>query len=139
MCPKICVPARSKYNYLGQMKDELCVKIMTEFVALRGKMYPYRKRGEEKNWRRSTAKLEEKQCKGTRKCVVAEGLTFDYHKTCLFDGETVYREQMLFENKKHKFYTVNKHKIALNRDDDKKLAQVNGITTLARGHVALSA
>ena len=27
---------------------------------------------------------------------------------------------MLFQNKKHEVYTVNKHKIALNIDDDKK-------------------
>ena len=66
---------------------------------------------------RGTKRVEEKRCKGTKKCVVAEGLMFDDYKTCLFDGETVYREQMLFENKKHEVYTVNKHKIALNRDD----------------------
>ena len=44
---------------------------------------------------------------------------------------------MLFENKK--VNTVNKHKIGLNRDDDKRLVQADGITTLARGYVALSA
>ena len=59
-------------------------------------------------------------------------------KTCLFDGETIYRGQMLFENKKHDVYTINKHKIALNRDDDKRLVQADGITTLTRGYVALS-
>ena len=41
---------------------------------------------------------------------------------------------MLFENKKHD----NKHKIALNRDDDKRIVQANEITTLARGYVASS-
>ena len=46
---------------------------------------------------------------------------------------------MLFENKRHEVYTVNKHKIALNRDDDKRLVQADGITTLARGYVALLA
>ena len=46
---------------------------------------------------------------------------------------------MLFENKKHEVYTVNKHKIALNRDDNKRIVQANGITTLARVRVALSA
>ena len=71
--------------------------------------------------------------------MVAEGLMFDDYKTCLFDVETIYREQMLFENKKHEVYTVNKHKIALNRVDDKRLVQADGITTLARGHVALLA
>ena len=42
---------------------------------------------------------------------------------------------MLFENKRHEVYTVNKYKIALNRDDDKRLV-VDGITTLARGYIA---
>ena len=44
---------------------------------------------------------------------------------------------MLFENKRHEVYTVNNHKIALNRDDDKRLVQANGITSL--GYVALLA
>ena len=46
---------------------------------------------------------------------------------------------MLFENEKYKVYLDNKNKIALNRDDDKRLVQADGITALARGHVALSA
>ena len=103
------------------MKDELGGKIITEFVALRAKMYAYRK---------IDKKVEEKRCKGIKKCVVAEGL---------FDGKAIYREQMLFEIKKHKVYTVNEHKIALNRDDDRRLIQADGITKLARGHVVLLA
>ena len=97
---------------IGLMKDEVSGEIMTEFVALRAKMYEYRKIDKE---------VEEKLCKGTKKCVVSEGLKFEDYKTCLLDGETVYREQILFENKKHEVYTVNKHKIALNRDYDKRL------------------
>ena len=65
--------------------------------------------------------------------MVSEGLTFDDYKTCLFDGETIYREQMLFENKKREVYTVNEHKIVLNRDGDNRVVQADGITTLARG------
>ena len=87
--------------------------------------------------------MEEKRCKGTKECVVSEGLTLDDYKACLFHGKTVYREQMLFENKKHVVYTVNKHKIALNRHNDKRVGkrvvQVDGITTLASGNVALLA
>ena len=122
------LPIGVNKKVIGLMKDELGGKIMTEFVALRAKMYAYRKIDKE---------VEEKRCKRTKKCVVSEGLTFDDYKTCLFDGETIYREQMLFENKK--VNTVNKHKIGLNRDDDKRLVQADGITTLARGYVALSA
>ena len=45
---------------------------------------------------------------------------------------------MLVENKRHEIYTVNKNKIALNRDDDKRIVQADRITTLAREHVSLS-
>ena len=71
--------------------------------------------------------------------MLSAGLMFDDYKTCLFDGKIIYRSQMLFENKKHGVYTVNKYKIALNRDDDKRVVQADGITTLARGYVALAA
>ena len=46
----------------------------------------------------------------------------------MFDYNTTYREEMLFENKKHDLYTVNKHKTVLNRDDDKRLVEADGIT-----------
>ena len=92
----------------GLMKDGLGGKIKAEFVVLRANMYVYRNIDKE---------VEEKRSKDTKKCVVSEGLAFDDYNTCLFDGETVYRVQTLFENKKHDLYMVNKHKIALNRDD----------------------
>ena len=65
------------------MKDELGGKIMTEFVALRVKMYAYRRIGKE---------LKKSAAKAKKKCVVSEDLTFQDYKTCLFDGETIYRE-----------------------------------------------
>ena len=71
--------------------------------------------------------------------MVSQGLTFEDYRTCLFDGETIYREQILFENKKHEVYTVNKDKLALNRDSDKRAVEADGITTLARGYVAFLA
>ena len=101
------------------MKDELGGKIMTEFVTLRAKMYASRK------MEGNAARVQ-----------FAEDFTPHDYKTCLFDDETVYREQMLFENKKHEVYKVNKHKKARNREDEKRLVQADGITTLARGHVA---
>ena len=100
---------------------------MTEFVALRAKMNAYRKMDDE----------EDKRCKGTKKCVVAETLTFEDYKRCLFEGKTVYREQMLFEHEKHDVFTVNKCKIALNRDDDKRIISEDGITMLARGFIQM--
>ena len=120
------LPIGKNKKVIGLPKDELGGKIMTEFVALRAKMYAYRMLDE---------KPEDKKCKGTKKCVVAETLTFDDYKKCLFEGETMYREQVMFEHKDHEVFTVNKCKIALNRDDDKRIIQSDGITTLARGYV----
>ena len=94
---------------IGLMKDELGGKIMTEFVALRAKMYAYGKIDHLTAQHEHFEACDEKRCKGTKKCVVSEGLTIDDYKTCLFDGETIYREQMLFENKKHEVYKVNKY------------------------------
>ena len=82
-------PSEKIKKVIGPMKDELGGKILREFVALREKMYAYRKIYKE---------VEEKRCKSTKKCVVSEGLTFDDYKTCLFDDKKIYREQMLFEN-----------------------------------------
>ena len=56
----------------------------------------------------------------------------------VYEIEQIHRANV-FENKKHEVYTVNKHKIVMNRDYDKRLVQADGITTLARGYVALSA
>ena len=120
------LPIGLNKKVIGLMKDELDGKIMTEFIALRAKMYAYRKLDEKKP--------EDKRCKGIQRRLVAETLTFEDYKKCLFEGETMYREQLLFEHKKHEVYTVNKCKIALNRDDDKRVIQEDGINTLAQGY-----
>ena len=95
------LPIGKNKKVIGKIKDELGGKIMTELVALIAKMYAYRK---------IDKKVEDKRCKGTKKCVVAESLTFDDYKACLCDGKTIYKEQMLFENKKHEVYMVNKQR-----------------------------
>ena len=42
---------------------------------------------------------------------------------------------MLFKNKKHKVDTVNKHTIALRKDNVKRHVQAHGIPTLTRGYL----
>ena len=59
------LPIGKKKKKLGYMKDELGGKIMTKFVALRSKLYAYRKLGDE----------DYKKCKGIKKCAIKEMLT----------------------------------------------------------------
>ena len=61
-------------------------------------------------------------------------MTFKDYKKCLDDGKNVYRSQILIQNKKHVIYSSEVNKIALNCEDDKRIIQNDGISTLARGH-----
>ena len=105
------LPIELNMKVIGLMKDELGGKIMTKFVALRPKLYAYRKLNA----------IEDKRCKGIKKCVVKKTLDFDDYKKCLFDpgkSKSIYRSQLMFRNRKHEVHAVEVNKLALNRDDD---------------------
>ena len=104
------------------MKDELGGGIMKEFMTLRLKMYAYK-----------VGSSESKKCKGIKKCMVKKTISFEDYKTCLFSGEASYRSQLMFRSSKHEVRTLEINKLALSRDDDKRIT-VDGISSLARGH-----
>ena len=81
---------------------------------------------------------ESKKCKGIKKWVVKKTISFEDYKACLFSGETSYRSQLMFRFSKHKVKTLEVSKLALSRDDDKRIT-VNGINSLARGHYKMEA
>ena len=110
------------------MKDELGGKVMAEFVALRPKLYSYKK----------LDGSEDKKCKGIKKCVVKKILTFEDYKTCLFSDFTEYRSQLMFRLAKNEVHTIEVNKVALNRDDDKRTPRKVGISTFSRGNKDLS-
>ena len=101
---------------------------MTEFVALRPKLYSYKK----------LDGSEDKKGKGIKKCVVKKTLTFEDYKICLFNDSTEYRSQLMFRSTKQEVHTIEVNKIALNRDDDKRISRKDRISTFARGHKDLS-
>ena len=127
-CPNPPLPVGLNKKVIGLMKDELGGKIMTEFVALRPKLYSYKK----------LDGSEDKKCKGIKKCVVKKTLTFEDYKTCLFSDSTEYRSQLMFRSAKHEVHTIEVNKVTLNRDDDKRTPRKDGISTFARGHKDLS-
>ena len=122
------LPIGLNKKVIGLMKDELGGKIMTEFVALRPKLYSYKK----------LDGSEDKKCKGIKKCVVKKTLTFEDYKTCLFNDSTEYRSQLMFRSAKHEVHTIEVNKVALNRDDDKRISRKDRISTFVRGHKDLS-
>ena len=87
---------------------------MTEFMALRLKLYSYK----------VLDGSEDKKCKGIKKCIVKKTVTFEDYKNCLFDDSTeygaepqtlrVYRSQLMFRLSKHEVHTIEVNKIALN-------------------------
>ena len=118
------LPIGLNKKVIGLMKDELGGKIMTEFVALRPKLYSCKKLGGS----------EDKKCKGIKKWVVKKTPTFEDYKTCLLNDSTEYRSQLMFRSAKREVHTIEVNKVALNRDDDKRISRKDAISTFARGH-----
>ena len=102
---------------------------MTEFMALRSKLYAYRK----------LSGVEDKRCEKIKKCLVKKMISFDDYKNCLLDvkRKSIYRSQLMFRHSKHEIHTVEVNKVALNRNDDKWIVRKDGVSTLVRGHYSL--
>ena len=69
-CPNRPLPVGLNKKVIGLMKDELGGKIMTEFMVLRPKLYSYK----------TLDGVEDKKCKGIKKCIVKKTLTFEDYK-----------------------------------------------------------
>ena len=93
------LPIALNKKIIGLMKDELRSDIITELVALRSKLYSYRK-------------LDgacDKKCKGIKKCIIKKTLSFEDYKNCLLNPITtgtignLYRSQLMFRSTKLRF------------------------------------
>ena len=116
------LPLGLNKKVIGLMKDELGGEIMRKFISLRPKMYSYK-----------VGNLECKKCKGIMKCLVKKTISFDDYKKCLFSRERTHRSQLLFGSRKHEVKKLEVNKLALSREDDKRIT-INGIVSYPRGH-----
>ena len=116
------LPVGLNKKVIGLMKNELGGGIMSDFVTLRPKIYAYK-----------VGSSESKKCKGIKKCVIKKTISFEGYKACLFGGGPSYRSQLMFRSSKHEVRTLEVNKLALSREDDKRIV-VDGIASLARGH-----
>ena len=78
------------------MTDELRGAIMTEFIALRPKLYSYKK----------LDGSEDKKYKGIKKCIVKKTLTFEDYKNCLLNLKDACRSQLKFRSTNHEVHTI---------------------------------
>ena len=77
---------------------------------------------------------EPKKCKGIKKCVVKKTISFEDYKRCSLEGRNIHRSQLMFRSKKHKIKTLEVNKLALSREDDKRI-NIDGIASLAMGNL----
>ena len=119
------LPIGKNKKVISLMKDELGGKIMKEFISLRPKMYSYR-----------VGSDEPKKCKDIKKCVVKKTISFEDYKRCLLEGTMIHRSQLMFRSKKHNVRTLEVNKLALSREDGKRVS-IDGIASLAMGHYSL--
>ena len=108
---------------IGKMKDEVCGKIITKFVGLRAKNYAFILDGK-----------EHKKCKGIKKCVTKNNITFKDYEDCLFKNIKQLRKMNVFRSHRHDVYSEEVNKIALSANDDKRIILEDGIHTMAYSH-----
>ena len=97
---------------------------MTEFVALRPKIYAYQIDDYEDD-----DDCRVRKAKGTKKCEIKKVLKFNDYKNCLLNDKVVLKSQQRFTSERHDVYTEKVNKIALSSNDDKRLHTFDRITT----------
>ena len=95
------LPTGKNKKIIGLMKDELGGKIITEFVTLTPESYSYL----------TDDGKEDKNAKGTKKCVIKKMIKFNDYKKCFLDDEVILKSQQRFISKKHDVYTENINRI----------------------------
>ena len=110
---------------IGLMKDEMGGNIITEFISLNPKVYAYKYIKEE-------IEKVDKKCKGVKRCVVADDLSFNDYKKVLYSGEKKLVKQTLIRSKNHNIKTIVETKKALSCINDKRI-MINNIESIAIG------
>ena len=96
---------------------------MIEFVRLRAKTWFYL----------MDDGSEHKEAKGTKKCVIKRGLMFKNYKDCNFNNKTILKSQQRFKSDYHNVFIEQINKIALSRNNDKRLQTLDKIATYPYG------
>ena len=131
---------------LGIMKDEAGGKIISEFVGLRSKLYAYKIMEYEGKCEKEFCDGScndkgcigngSKKCKGVKKSVVKNSITFENYKDCLFNNTSHLAKFNTLRSRRHEITTDCITKIVLSANDDKRCVTPNDAEhgTIAIGH-----
>ena len=74
-----------------------------------------------------------KNIKRQKKCVIKRRLKFNDYKYCLLNNEIILKSQQRFKSERHDVYTEEGNKVALSRNDDKRVQTFDRITSYPYG------
>lgn len=107
----------------GKFKDEVCGRVISEFVGLRAKMYSILIEGE-----------EIMKAKGIQKSALKKHIRFSDYVDCIKRNKTMRTVVNCIQSKQHQLSTVAINKLSLSPFDDKRIIINNGIDTKAIGY-----
>ena len=105
------LPTGKNKKVIGKFKDELVGK------------YAYRLDDD----------TEMKKPKITKKSIVKREITFSNYADALFNDEVIIKSQQRFRSDQHKVYTEEVNKIALSKNDDKRIQTFDKVKTFPYG------
>ncbi|KAL4121528.1 hypothetical protein QTP88_014022 [Uroleucon formosanum] len=119
----------------GYFSDEVDADIITEFCALRAKLYAFHVHSGDED----RVGGEKIKAKGIRQHVVKNYMTLEDHKKCLFGeaGVEAYKDNVSIRSFKHQLVTIKTKKLTYNSYDDKRVVLQDKVHTLAHGHYSL--
>ncbi|CAH1107328.1 unnamed protein product [Psylliodes chrysocephalus] len=135
---------------IGLMKDENKGAIMTDFIALRSKMYVLKLHKSPEDLRKERNRQQKSRCpdieramanfgvgkkiKGIKKSIVRNKITFEDYVECLEKWTEKRINQNLIRSDKHYVHSITQTKVALSPFDDKRYIIPGTYETLPWGH-----
>ena len=119
------LPMGINKKVISLMKDEMGGNIIKEFVTLNPKVYAYK-------YIKDDVINEDKKCKGIKRSVVLNNLSFDNYIHTLNTNENKIVKQNLIRSKNHDIKTIVEEKRAFSTKNDKRI-MINNIESIAIG------
>lgn len=120
---------KSNKMVLGKLKSETADLPISEFVALRAKVYAFK----------INSITKTKKIKGIKRSVVKNKITFEYFYDCLMNNTRMIIDQKLIKSNINNVRTVKQRKLALSNTDNKRHILIDDPQrTLAHGNHLIS-